>query len=405
MLNSNRQCLEAETGDNLYIYPSQSPRLLLSFPISVLSYLFSVMVSEHARLADDPLWYSLLTVDLIWRVLSRSIFHWFVAWIIPLSLLAVGDSVDSHSVQLSCKFALVVDLVTILFQIDRRIAYGNPNPVNIAEQVVVITGGANGLGLVLAQMFGMKGAAVAVLDVVEPSNPDEVKGVTFFKVDASNAADIAQTEKQISKSLGPATILINNAAVLDAKPIWDMSEADSTRSLAVNTLSSFHTIRTFLPGMLEAKHGSIVTISSILGRLGCANLSGYTASKAALLAMHASLRADLRALAETGTAAARNIKTVLVTTGQLNTSMFEDVVTPSAFLAPLVEPVELAKEIVRMVEEGRSGEVHMPLYSKFIPWLDVIPAGLRSIVIWTSRMDKAMSAAVTKPATRGKEVK
>lgn len=319
---------------------------------------------------------------------------------IPLSLISLGRSVHHSVVQASCVHAAVIDIITILFIIDERIAFGKSCAINLKEEVIVITGGANGLGLILAQMLGMKGASVAVLDVQEPAE-SEVKGVTFFKCDIADSKQIEAVERQIRKTLGPATTLINNAGVLKANSIFDMTEAELDASYRVNTLSHFQAIKAFLPNMLSEGHGSIVTISSVLGRLGCSNLSAYTSTKAALLAMHASLRADLQISARTN-AAAKNIQTVLVTPGQLNTSMFGDVVTPSNFLAPLVEPVELAREIVKYIEEGRSGEISMPLYTRFIPWLDVLPAGIRELVRRASGMDNAMSVMVEKRKPRSK---
>lgn len=113
----------------------------------------------------------------------------------------------------------------------------------------------------------------------------------------------------------------------------------------------------------------------------------YTAAKAGLLAMHASLREELR---HSEHLAASNIRTVLVAPGQLSTALFGRVNTPSKFLAPLVEPVELAKEIVAMVDSGRSGDIRVPFYAEWIPVLQALPAGLQRIARSWSGLDRAM---------------
>lgn len=113
----------------------------------------------------------------------------------------------------------------------------------------------------------------------------------------------------------------------------------------------------------------------------------YTAAKAGLVAFHASLKAELSCSAHQG---AENIKTVLVTPGQLGTSMFGGLRTPSAFLAPIVEPVELAKEIVSVIDSGLSGEVALPLYSRLAPLLAALPSGIWTIGRAFSEMDNAM---------------
>jgi short-subunit dehydrogenase len=134
--------------------------------------------------------------------------------------------------------------------------------------------------------------------------------------------------------------------------------------------------------MLKENRGTIVTVSSVLGHLGAANLSAYTASKAALLALHQSLRAELIQHPE--------IKTILVQPGQMGTNMFAGVATPSNFLAPIVTPAEIGKDIIRMIEKGDSGEICLPLYSKYIQILGVLPVGVQYLVRRWSGMDKAV---------------
>jgi short-subunit dehydrogenase len=137
--------------------------------------------------------------------------------------------------------------------------------------------------------------------------------------------------------------------------------------------------------MLAARRGTIVTVSSVLGHLGAANLSAYTASKAALLAMHASLRAEL---AQQHAAAA--IKTILVTPGQMDTQMFADVKPPSRFFGPTVTPAEAARAIIKMIEKGESGEIALPLYSRYIQWLGVLPFGVQAVARRWSGLDSAV---------------
>jgi short-subunit dehydrogenase len=158
-----------------------------------------------------------------------------------------------------------------------------------------------------------------------------------------------------------------------------------TSTFRVNTLSHFTTLRTFVPYMLKEGRGTIVTVSSVLGHLGAANLGAYTASKAALLALHHSLRAELAQRPD-----AKEIKTILVQPGQMGTNMFAGVQTPSNFLAPIVTPAEIAKDIIRLIEKGESGEIALPLYSRYIQILGVLPVGVQHLVRRWSGMDKAV---------------
>jgi short-subunit dehydrogenase len=138
--------------------------------------------------------------------------------------------------------------------------------------------------------------------------------------------------------------------------------------------------------MVRAGHGTIVTLSSVLGITGAARLTDYAASKAGVTALHASLTAELREYPD--------IKTVLVTPGQLSTPLFAGVQTPSRFFAPVVEPVDVAKEIIRVVDAGSSEVLAMPLYARWAGWLNVLPVGVQRVGRWASGVDEGMRGYV-----------
>ena len=104
--------------------------------------------------------------------------------------------------------------------------------------------------------------------------------------------------------------------------------------------------------------------------------------------MDSSLLAELKSTS--APAGARNIRTILVTPGQLSTPLFAGVKTPSSFFGPVVEPVELASEIVRMIDAGESGNISMPLYARWIEWLHVLPPGLQRVARQMAGIDNAM---------------
>jgi NAD(P)-dependent dehydrogenase (short-subunit alcohol dehydrogenase family) len=195
--------------------------------------------------------------------------------------------------------------------------------------------------------------------------------------------------------LGTPTILINNAAIVNGKPLLDLSVEDIERNFSVNLLSHFYTLKNFLPGMVRAGHGTIVTISSVLGQIGAAHLSDYAASKAAITAMHKSLAAELKSTP--------NIKTILVSPGQLTTPLFNGVRTPNSFFGPELEPVDVAKEVIAAIDAGSSTELAMPLYARWIDWMNVMPVGVQAILRKMSGVDSAMKGFVGRAATGEKE--
>ena len=75
----------------------------------------------------------------------------------------------------------------------------------------------------------------------------------------------------------------------------------------------------------------------------------------------------------------------------MGTKMFAGLKTPSNFFAPIVTPAEIGKDIIRLIEKGDSGEVCLPLYSKYIQVLGVLPVGVQYLVRRWSGMDKAMA--------------
>jgi NAD(P)-dependent dehydrogenase (short-subunit alcohol dehydrogenase family) len=147
------------------------------------------------------------------------------------------------------------------------------------------------------------------------------------------------------------TILINNAGIVNGKPLLSLSTTAISRCFRINTLSHFHTCRSFLPAMLSSPNGgTIVTVSSVLGHLGASHLTDYTASKAALLAFHTSLRSEIaQYTSDPSYPGAAHIKMILVKPGQLSTAMFSTLKSPSDFFGPVVQARDLAREIVGMV--------------------------------------------------------
>ena len=129
-------------------------------------------------------WQAYITLDTILLVLSRSIFHPFVCFLIPLCLRAQLTPYTHPSFILSVAWAVLVTISHILAIFNHRIAYGRPREVDLEEEVVVITGGCSGLGRLIAEIYGMRGVSVAVLDIKEPEKgAEDEEGWTWYKCD------------------------------------------------------------------------------------------------------------------------------------------------------------------------------------------------------------------------------
>lgn len=154
--------------------------------------------------------------------------------------------------------------------------------------------------------------------------------------------------------------------------------------MRTNLLAAFHLYQVFLPGIVaEAENGgTVVTVSSVLSQLSPAGLGDYSASKAGLSALHRTLEAELRDH--------EHIKTLLVETGQMSTPLFDWVRTPSHFFAPVLEPVQVAREIVAAVDSGRGGVLRLPTFAKLVNWYAVFPAAMQVVARYLSGVDGAV---------------
>jgi len=141
-------------------------------------------------------WFAPLSIDLIIKVLKVTFLHPFICWIIPLCFRAQNYPYTHFKMVYSIIWATFITLCWMAGIINKRMAFGLPREVDLGEEVIVITGGASGLGLLIAEVYGMRGASVAVLDVNEMENL-EARGVTFYRCDITDKEALAKVAKQV----------------------------------------------------------------------------------------------------------------------------------------------------------------------------------------------------------------
>ncbi|KAL2821078.1 hypothetical protein BJX63DRAFT_443589 [Aspergillus granulosus] len=336
-------------------------------------------------------WHDHITIDLIMTVLNRSIFHPFIAWIVVLCLRAQATPYGHPAFLIAAGYATFLTIVDIAFMISDRIAFGTSREVDLSEEVIVITGGASGLGRLIAQIYGLRGVTVAVLDIAEKGAVkgwEEVGGVEYYQCDIGDRGQVERVKERILQDLGPPTVLVNCAATrINAQPILSLSAEAFQKTIQTNLIAVFHTCQVFLPHMLSAENGgTIVNVSSVLGQLCAAGLADYSASKAGLSAFHRTLEAELRVSGN-----GDKVKTVLVEPGQISTPLFEFIKTPSSFFAPVLEPNRVAQDIVSIIDRGNSGIIRLPTFAKLAKFYAVLPVGVQLIGRYVSGIDRAVS--------------
>lgn len=163
-------------------------------------------------------------------------------------------------------------------------------------EVVVITGGANGIGAGLARAYGAAGGTAVVLDVVAPaagSPAFEAPGVQSRIVDVADRDAVIAAVDAIVAEHGRIDGLVAGAAVQPRSDVATMDPEEWRRTLAVNLDGVVWACQAALPAMTRSRRGSIVVFASGLANVGRAQASAYAASKAALVAYAKSLAAEV----------------------------------------------------------------------------------------------------------------
>jgi 3-oxoacyl-[acyl-carrier protein] reductase len=154
--------------------------------------------------------------------------------------------------------------------------------------VVLVTGGNRGIGLACAQAFAALGDRVAVTYRTEP-----VDGLMSVRCDVTSADEVDVAFKEIEDDLGKVEVLVANAGITRDNLLLRMSEDDFVSVVDTNLAGAFRAVKRAVPGMLRARYGRIVLISSVVGLLGSGGQVNYAASKSGLVGLARSLVREL----------------------------------------------------------------------------------------------------------------
>jgi 3-oxoacyl-[acyl-carrier protein] reductase len=179
------------------------------------------------------------------------------------------------------------------------------NSINLTDRVAIVTGGAQGIGLAVAQRLMASGARIALWDIHEDrlakaaqALSEEGKApVHTERVDISDYDNVEAAVSGTLQALGRIDILINNAAVVGPNATLADYPLDEWRQVInVGLNGTFYCSRAVIPVMTKQKYGRIVNIASIAGKEGNPTASAYSSAKAAVIAMTKSLGKEVAAL-------------------------------------------------------------------------------------------------------------
>ena len=176
------------------------------------------------------------------------------------------------------------------------------------SKVVLITGGSRGIGLACAQRFLAQGDRVAV--TYNSSPPPE--GFFAVKCDVTDLDSVDAAFKAVEAEFGPVEVLVSNAGITKDGLLLRMSEADFSAVVDANLTAAYRVAKRATQGMLRARAGRIIFMSSVVALLGSAGQANYAASKAGLVGLARSLAREL---------GSRSITVNVVAPGPVETDM------------------------------------------------------------------------------------
>jgi 3-oxoacyl-[acyl-carrier protein] reductase len=157
------------------------------------------------------------------------------------------------------------------------------------SRTVLVTGGARGIGLACAQRFAALGDKVAVTYNSSPP-PDGLFGVSC---DVTSGDSVEAAFTAVEAQFGPVEVLVSNAGITKDGLLLRMSEDSFTSVVDTNLTAAYRVTKRAAQGMLRARSGRIILMSSVVGLLGSAGQANYAASKAGLVGLARSVAREL----------------------------------------------------------------------------------------------------------------
>lgn len=171
----------------------------------------------------------------------------------------------------------------------------------MSEQVVIVTGGASGIGRAICQAFARQGAKVAIFDVNRNKGETLKKQLVemggeceSFQVDVNNEQEVRLAVQQVIRIWGTVDVLVNNAGISNPATAEQLSPAEWDSIIGVNLSGPFYCSKAVIEAMKKQQRGKIINIASVGGkRISFAGGAAYTASKAGLIGLTRHLAYEL----------------------------------------------------------------------------------------------------------------
>ena len=225
-------------------------------------------------------------------------------------------------------------------------------------RVALVTGGGRGIGRAIATRLTEEGAKVAISYRANDAAAEETANLVretgaeceLFKGDVATPTDVEALVNGIGEAFGPVEILVNNAGTTRDNILLRMKDAEFDEVLATNLKGTYLCTRAVLRGMVRARWGRIVNVSSVVGLLGNAGQANYAASKAGIIGFTKSVAREVAGRGITANAIAPGyVETEL--TGSLPESIKEQILGQVP-VGRFGEPEEVAEVVAFLASEG-----------------------------------------------------
>jgi len=247
------------------------------------------------------------------------------------------------------------------------------------NKIVLITGGASGIGLLMGQKALRRGAEKLIIWDVNSEKLGSVsrklseEGYSVFteQVDVSDPQRVLNAAKKTLNDHGRVDMVFNNAGIVAGKTFTQHDMESIKKTMEVNSLGLMYVAKAFLPAMIQNEFGHIINIASAAGLTPNPGMTVYAGSKWAAVGWSESLNLEME---KNG----HPVKVLTVMPSYINTGMFEGVTAP--LLMPLLDPDKITDKILRAVVKDKD-RLREPFMVKLTPFIKgILPASIYNFV-------------------------
>lgn len=226
------------------------------------------------------------------------------------------------------------------------------------KKLVVITGGAKGIGASCAKLFSKKKYNIVILDI-DISSGEKLIGELameslFIPCDVSKSEEVNNAIKKSIKRFGEIDVLVNNAGIQTYGTVTETDEDVWDKTMNVNVKSHFICAKACIPSMLRNKRGVVISVSSVQAFLSQNNVAAYTTSKTALLGLTRSIAVDY----------SPTVRAVVICPGTVDTPMLRSSIAQSPDPQEVFEECENMHLVKRVAKPHEIAELIVFVASK-----------------------------------------